>query len=486
MAVISGIGTYVPRLRLDRKAMYKAIGWVNPAAFKPGFKAVANWDEDSVTMAVAAARDLGEKMGEGWMAGIKAVFFATATPSFTERPGAGIIAGALDLPETIRTADFTGSPNALAQAMAAAADAVDAGAGKILVVTGDTRMGRPGAPTDYLYGDAGAAILIAGAGEGLKVLGTTAVNKDFMDHWRGNGEAFDRQWEDRWIRDAAFGPFLVEAIGNLLKRKNIPATDLDFACLPDLYARDLRKVARKTGMDEGILAQPLVGEVGYTGNPQAVLLLSRAATGIKAGNLGLVMGFGYGAAGMAVQATPGFDPGRFTGIEKQVAGGDPLANYTKYAGLRGKMDVDKGIRGEAQAFTALNFTFRKRREVLALVGSRCTKCGTPQFPSQRVCVNPECRAVDSMEDYPFADRQATVFSFTEDNLAYTPDPPAIYALVDFDGGGRFWFDITDTGPGRIRVGSRVKFVFRIRYVDKDRGLRGYFYKAVAVQGGEDA
>ena len=486
MAVISGIGTYIPRLRLDRKAMYKAIGWVNPAAFKPGFKAVANWDEDSVTMAVAAARNLGEKMGEGWKTGIKAVFFATATPSFAERPGAGIIAGALDLPETIRTADFTDSPNALAQAMAAAADAVDAGAEKILVVTGDTRMGMPGSPTDYLYGDAGAALLVTGTGEGLKILGTSAINKDFMDHWRGNGEGFDRQWEDRWIRDAAFGPFLVDLTNNLLKTNDISSTDLAFACMPDLYARDLRGVAKKTGINENILAQPLVGEVGYTGNPQAVLLLSRAANGIKPGDRGLVLGFGYGAAGMAVEATPGFDSTRFSGVENQIASGEPLTNYTKYAGLRGKMDVDKGIRGESQAFTALNLSFRKRREVLALVGSRCTKCGTPQFPAQRVCVNPKCRSVDTMEDYPFADRLATVFSFTEDNLAYTPDPPAIYALVDFDEGGRFWFDITDTGPGRIRVGTRVKFVFRIRYVDKDRGLRGYFYKAVAVQGGKDA
>jgi len=483
MAKFSALGTYIPKMRLDRKAMYKSVGWVNPAAFKPGFKAVANWDEDSITMAVAAARDLIKKTGKP---DVKAVFFASTTPPFKERPSAGVVAAALDLPEDIRVADFTDSPNAMAQAIFAAADTVDANGGNVLVVTGDTRMGRPGSPTDYIYGDAGAAVLVTATGEGLEIIGHHAVSKDFMDHWRGEDDRFDRAWEDRWIRDEAFSPFLIQGIDALLKQAGITGADVAFAALPDLYARDLKRVVRSQGMDDKVIVPPLAGEVGYTGNPQSILLLSRVAALLKAGDTGLVMGFGYGASGIAVRATRGFDPAMFIGLQDWLDRGKPLTNYTKYAGLRGTMDVDKGIRGEVQAFTALNFSYRRRREVLALVGSRCTKCGTPQFPPQRICVNPDCRAVDEMEDYAFTDIQAKIFSFTEDNLAYTPDPPAIYALVDFDGGGRFWFDVTDTPPGSIQVGTRVEFVFRIRYVDKDRGLKGYFYKAIPVQGGQDA
>lgn len=485
MAKFSALGTYIPRMRLDRKAMYKAVGWVNPAAFKPGFKAVANWDEDSITMAVAAVRDLVRKTGRKAL-DVKAVFFASTTPPFRERPAAGVVAAAMDLPEDIRVADFTDSPNALAQALFAAADTVDAGGGRVLVVTADTRMGKPGSPTDYIYGDAGAAVLVDAQGQGLEIIGHYAISKDFMDHWRGEDDRFDRAWEDRWIRDEAFSPFLSEGIGALLEQAEITGKDVTFAALPDLYARDLKRVIRKHGIDEQAVALPLAGEIGYTGNPQSVLMLSRVASRLNAGDTGIIMGFGYGAAGVAVRATPGFDQAMFTGLQAQLDGGKTLTNYTKYAGLSGTLDVDKGIRGEVQAFTSLNLSFRRRREVLALVGSRCTRCGTPQFPPQRICVNPECRAVDRMEDYSFADLQAKVFSFTEDNLAYTPDPPAIYALVDFDNGGRFWFDITDTPPGEIRVGTRVEFAFRIRYVDRDRGLKGYFYKAIPVQGGKDA
>ncbi|MCP4577249.1 MAG: hypothetical protein GY846_13310 [Deltaproteobacteria bacterium] len=57
MSGIVSYGAYIPRYRIDRKLIYKAMGWLNPATFMPGEKAVANYDEDSLTMAVAAGID---------------------------------------------------------------------------------------------------------------------------------------------------------------------------------------------------------------------------------------------------------------------------------------------------------------------------------------------------------------------------------------------------------------------------------------------
>ena len=57
MPGIISYGAYIPRYRMDRKTIYKAVGWLNPAALAPGERAVANFDEDSITMAVAAACD---------------------------------------------------------------------------------------------------------------------------------------------------------------------------------------------------------------------------------------------------------------------------------------------------------------------------------------------------------------------------------------------------------------------------------------------
>ena len=59
MAGIVSYGGYVPRYRLDRNLIYKSMGWMNPGtiANARGEKAVANFDEDSITMAVAASID---------------------------------------------------------------------------------------------------------------------------------------------------------------------------------------------------------------------------------------------------------------------------------------------------------------------------------------------------------------------------------------------------------------------------------------------
>ena len=57
---ILSYGAYVPMRRLQRKAIVAANSWFNSALRSQGKgeRAMANWDEDSVTMAVAAARDL--------------------------------------------------------------------------------------------------------------------------------------------------------------------------------------------------------------------------------------------------------------------------------------------------------------------------------------------------------------------------------------------------------------------------------------------
>jgi hydroxymethylglutaryl-CoA synthase len=59
MVGIVSYGGYVPRYRLDRRKIYKAMGWMDPSTVTNarGEKAVANFDEDSITMAVAAGLD---------------------------------------------------------------------------------------------------------------------------------------------------------------------------------------------------------------------------------------------------------------------------------------------------------------------------------------------------------------------------------------------------------------------------------------------
>jgi uncharacterized OB-fold protein len=95
-----------------------------------------------------------------------------------------------------------------------------------------------------------------------------------------------------------------------------------------------------------------------------------------------------------------------------------------------------------------------------------------------MCVNPECGVTGQMEDYRFSDKRGILFTYTGDSLAYSPNPPAIYGMVDFEGGGRYWFDMTDAELDATSVGMTVEMSFRRRYVDEKFGIHGYFWKII--------
>ena len=98
MAGICSYGGYVPRYRLNRGLVYQAMGWMNPAniANAKGEKAVANFDEDSITMAVAAGLNALNGMDRSRVEG---VFLASTTMPYKERLNAGIVSTALGLSE---------------------------------------------------------------------------------------------------------------------------------------------------------------------------------------------------------------------------------------------------------------------------------------------------------------------------------------------------------------------------------------------------
>jgi uncharacterized OB-fold protein len=81
---------------------------------------------------------------------------------------------------------------------------------------------------------------------------------------------------------------------------------------------------------------------------------------------------------------------------------------------------------------------------------------------------------------PMADAAGTVVTFTIDRLAYSPSPPVVFAVVDFDGGGRLPIELTDTDPDEVAIGARVEMTFR-RLFTAD-GIHNYFWKGRLIRG----
>src|SRR5690606_40507144 len=97
----------------------------------------------------------------------------------------------------------------------------------------------------------------------------------------------------------------------------------------------------------------------------------------------------------------------------------------------------------------------------SFTGSVCSRCGFTHLPPMRVCKN--CGALDEMEARSLAAATGTVATYTVDRLAYSPSPPLIEAIVDFDGGGRSTLEVADALPDDLAVGTRVDSASRRLY-----------------------
>ncbi|HIH78429.1 MAG TPA: 3-hydroxy-3-methylglutaryl CoA synthase [Halobacteria archaeon] len=480
MAGIISYGTCIPSYRIDRINIYKSMGWLNPASMLSGEKSIANYDEDSITMAVNAGADCltGFKRES-----VKGLYFATTTPPFLDRQNSGILSTALDLSSNIITEDFTNSTKSGTGALISAYNSVKSeSSNNILVCSSDCKLGKPGSYLEEMYGDGAASLLIGNNNEIAEIKGTFSVSYDFIDHWRTEKDKYNRGWEDRWIREEGYSKFIIDSISGLLKKYDLKPEDFSKVCYPCIYERVHTLIGKKMGFELGQIQNHLFDNIGNTGTSYPLLILISALEDAKPGDRILLASYGYGSDAIFFEVTDKIEnvKGRRRGIRKMLESKRKIDSYEKYAVFKDLFDIDTGGRGEDIAFTSLSALWRDRKSVLGLVGSRCTQCGTPQFPSQKVCVNPKCGAVDKMEEYRFSDKKGIIFTYTGDNLASCLNPPAIYGMVDFDGGGRFIFDFTDCDLEELKVGMPVEMSFRRKYVDEKRGFYGYAWKAVPV------
>ncbi len=474
MVGIVSYGAYVPRYRLSRKTISTAMGWFSGTGV-PGEKAVANYDEDSVTMAVAAGFDSLTGVGRETL---EALYFATTTAPYKERQDAGIVAAALDLNGDVRTADFTDSAKAGTAALIAGCDAVKGASAKaVLVCASDCRVAKPGSFEEGNYGD-GAAAFVIGDGRVVAALGGSySVTRDFTDRWRAEDDRFVHTSEDRWIRDEGYTKFIGQAISGLLKKYGLSPKDFAKVIYPCLYVREHAAIGKSLGFKPEQIQPELLTTVGDSGAAHPLMMLVAALQDAKPGDKIIVASYGNGSDAVFFEVTKDIvDAGERRGMKKHLALKKDLASYERYLALRDILPTEKGIRGETGP-TLVTLLWRDRKEIMALYGSKCKRCGTPQFPVQRICVNPECGAVDEMEAYRFADKMGRLFSYTSDSLAFSVSPPEMYGVIDWDGGGRYLLDITDSEAESLKIDMPVEMTFRRRYVDEGHGIIGYFWKA---------
>jgi hydroxymethylglutaryl-CoA synthase len=458
---ITAYGAYLPRLRLDRALITGAWGTAQPA----GAIAVANYDEDALTLAVEAALAC-----IGNAADTDGLYFASTSAPYREKQVASMVATACDLQRRTHSADFTGSVRAGMSAFLAATHAVRAQVlNDVCVTAADCRMAAPESEIEGLLGDGAAAMRVGRENVVAEVIETASVSEEFTHLWRTDDQKFVQAFPGKFSNTYGYARDLGEAIRTVLEGRRLQPEAIAKLALGSPDARAAVDLAKELGFDpRRQLVTPVAAGTGSAGTADPLLTLVAALDEAEPGDWLIMGAYGEGADAALLRVTdqlPQRRPER--SWRHLLEAGLPLASYEKYLKFRRVLEIDET--GEA-----INnvLEFKELKQDTRLYGSRCAACGTVQFPLARVCI--KCKARDKLQDHKLSKR-GTVFTFTVDHLIANIDHPLPMVVVDLEGGGRLYVQMTDFADGEVQVGVPVILTFR--RLHDGGGNHNYFWKA---------
>jgi hydroxymethylglutaryl-CoA synthase len=458
---ILSYGAYLPYRRLDRSAIAAVAG----TGGGRGTRTVASYDEDTTTMGVAAARRALAAAPDG--AAPLSLWFATSSPAYLDKTNATAIHAALRLDAEVGAFDVNGAVRSAVGAWRAALGS----AAPALVVCSDMRTGLPGSPDESTGGDGASALLVGTAADGpllAEEIGAASVTDEFLDRWRTPGDVRSKVWEPRFgeSRYVALG---AEAWDDALKSAGLVADQVDTVIVAGSHARAAASLAEKLGVGDK-LADGLQVTVGFTGAAHPGLLLANVLDAAAPGQVVALVVLADGADVTLLRTTEtltGADGRSASTVADQIAAGATLP-YGKVLAWRGYLPVEPPRRPEPPRPSA-SAAGRSVDWKFGFVGSQGG--GTVHLPPAPTDVAPR----------PMADARGTIVTYTVDKLAYSPSPPVVFAVVDFDGGGRLPVELTDVDAADVAVGGRVEMTFRKLFTAD--GIHNYFWKARPVRSG---
>jgi uncharacterized OB-fold protein len=281
-------------------------------------------------------------------------------------------------------------------------------------------------------------------------------------------------WEERF-GETKYVPLGEQAWNAALKQAGVEVADVDHVAVAGMHARAVTALVKRLGLRDGALADNHLATVGNPGTAQAALLLASMLETAVPGELVALVSLADGADVLLFRVTDAiasYRPAR--SVAAQIDAGADLT-YGTFLSWRGMVTVEPPRRPEPARVSA-SAAGRSEDWKFAFVGSRDRSTGALHLPPARVSAG---GALDDMEPAPMADTEGTIVTFTIDKLAYSPSPPIVFAVVDFDGGGRFPVELTDVDAPDVRIGDRVEMTFR-RLFTAD-GIHDYFWKARPVR-----
>jgi hypothetical protein len=252
-----------------------------------------------------------------------------------------------------------------------------------------------------------------------------------------------------------------------LKQADVAVDAIDHLIVTGTHDRACAAAIKKLGVAGDRVVDGFASTVGNTGAAHPALLLASALERATAGQVIALVVLADGAEALILRTTEAIATRRPDVTVSQQAAAGGSVSYGKFLAWRGLLNVEPPRRPEPGR-TSASAVGRATDWKFGFVGSE--REGDVHLPPS------------PLDDTarPMADAVGTIVTFTIDRLAYSPSPPIVFAVVDFDGGGRLPVELTDVDPDEVQIGGRVEMTFR-RLFTAD-GIANYFWKARPVRG----
>lgn len=467
--IITAAG-YIPHHRLDRSEIREFFG----SGGADGTRSVASYDEDTTTLAVEAGRIALRDARAS--AAPRSLWFSTSAPTYLDKTNATIVHAALRLDPDAGAFDLGG---AVRSGVGALRNALLGGEPSTLVTAADIRSGNPTSTDEATGGDAGVAILVGDDSAGpviAELIGHASATREFLDTWRAPGEAETHHWEERFAQ-TSYEPLAARAWRDAVKNAGLDSETVDTLIVAGGHGRAVKSVAKKLSASASTIAGDLAATVGFTGTAEAALRVTAALETAEAGQTIALVNLADGVDVLVLRTTDAiatWQPSHRVIDQAEVRPGN--VTYAKFLTWRGAMTVQPPNRPLPARMSA-SAAGRSVDWKYGFVGSKDRESGAIHLPPARVSY--KGGNVDDSDPLPMADAIGTVATFTVDRLAYSPSPPVIFAVIDFEGGGRLPVELTDTTPDDITIGAKVEMTFR--RLNTADGIANYFWKARPVR-----
>ena len=342
---IVSYGAYIPRFRIKVEEIAKVWGDNANSIIESLMvyeKSVPDVDEDTITIAVEAARHAVNRAAVN-PDRIGAVFTGSESHPYAVKPTSTVVAEAIGATPNLTAADFEFACKAGTAAIQACMGL--AGSGMIdlgLAIGSDVSQGAPGDALEYTAAAGGVAYIIGKKELVAEIESTYSFTTDTPDFWRREGMPYPEHG-GRFTGEPGYFKHVTSAASGLMERLGTKPSDYNYAIFHQPNGKFPSRVAKILGFSgEQIKPGLVVSRLGNTYSGSCMMGLAATLDIAKPGDRIFVTAFGSGAGSDAfsIKVTDRIDEIRngAPGVEELLA--NPIyVNYATYARHKNKIKL---------------------------------------------------------------------------------------------------------------------------------------------------